>query len=212
MASRLPRKRWTRCLRRRRSGIPGILKPQPQIGKKGWTRGLQIRYVRTAAMLFLVFLLFVQCKQAFTLKSETQNTNRSHKHTPTPTKTHTHTSSLQTKWLHAAMTTGTYTNMLRGTCWWKFKSIGVRTKAWQEGIHKHYMCMHYADTCTHPSTNTQPIYLTRRGKSTHHFTPSLPLSSPQICGIWPSVGQIKNVLISHANEAEFIFHNRWPHR
>lgn len=74
-----------------------VLKPQPQIGKKGWTRGLQIRYVRTAAMLFLVFLLFVQCKQAFTLKSETQNTNRSHKHTPTPTKTHTHTSSLQTK-------------------------------------------------------------------------------------------------------------------
>lgn len=34
MASRLPRKSWTRCLRRRRSGIPGILKPQPQIGKK----------------------------------------------------------------------------------------------------------------------------------------------------------------------------------
>lgn len=41
---------------------------------------------------------------------------------------------------------------------------------------------------------------------------SLFLSSPQIHGIWPSVGQIKNVLISHANEAEFIFHNRWPHR
>lgn len=188
--------------------LPSVLKPQPQIGKKG--SGMLER--QRVTMLFLVFLLFVQCKQAFTLRSETQNTNRSHKHTPTATRTHTRTSSSQTKWLHAAMTAGTYTNTLRGTCWWKFKSIGVRTKAWQEGIHKHHMCMHYADTCTHPSTNTQPIYLTRRGKSTHHFTPSLPLSSPQIRGIWPSVGQIKNVLISHANEAEFIFHNRWPHR
>lgn len=69
----------------------------------------------------------------------------------------------------------------------------------------------------HVNFNTPQTHIrfTHRGKTTHHFTPSLsslPLFSPQIHGIWPSVGQIKNVLISHANEAEFIFHNRWPHR
>lgn len=194
--------------------LPSVVKPQPRIGKKGWTRGLQTRYVRTAASHNAVPHVPLIGAVERGLYSEIWNPKyqqipQTHTHSY---QTHTHTSSSQTKWLHAAMTAATYTNTLRGTCWWKFKSIGVRTKAWQEGIHKHSMCMHYADTCTHPSANTQPIYLTRRGKSTHHFTPSLPLSSPQIRGIWPSVGQIKNVLISHANEAEFIFHNRWPHR
>lgn len=213
MASGLPRKRWRGVWGGGLEYLPSVLKPQPQIGEKKDGR-VDCRSGMLEQQRCCSSCSSYSCSanRPLLLRTETQNTNRSHKHTPTATRTHTRTSSLQTKWLHAAMTAGTYTNMLRGTCWWKFKSIGVRTKAWQEGIHKHYMCMHYADTCTHRSTNTQPIYLTRRGKSTHHFTPSLPLSSPQIRGIWPSVGQIKNVLISHANEAEFIFHNRWPHR
>ena len=117
--------------------------------------------------------------------TKTQNTRHSSKHTHTHTLfwkyMHSHI-----KLLHAVMMLDTHTNTHTDMCLCKFKSIHMRTKAWhgykQEGIHKHYMSMHYADTCTHPSSNrhsnthVHPIYLIHRGKTTHHFTPSLSFS------------------------------------